>query len=148
MAERRRPSGKALLLSSGGIVALLCLGSLVGDPVGGLILSSVLISLWAFMVRTALFASDGGKRVTYEQYCTELQARGGAPPRADVPESSRILSRGLESDSGAAAPGSSGKNPDWYASDPPETLLRVRTGGRERESEDRDFADFLRSNPF
>lgn len=148
MAERRRPFGRALLLGTGGLAAILCLGSLAGDPIGGLILSSVLISLWAFMVRTALFASDGGKKVTYEQYHAELQARGVASSGPDVPEDSRVLGWGPGANSGTTTPSTGGENPGWDAADPPETLLRVRTGRRERESEDRDFADFLRSSPF
>jgi len=139
---------RAILVLGSGVVFLLCAAAIIGNIIGGLIISAILLYTWSFITRMILFAYGETNGVTYEQYQENLRQQGIHLAPTSVRETSRVL-------------GSSedflGEETEYVPSDDDasrvlasqqEFGLRVRVDRGESSDENRDFADFLRCTPF
>lgn len=144
MGGRNKVWPRILFWISGIFVAYCILGMLIANPLGGLILGPLLFWGWITTMRLIAFGFIEGEELTLEQFSENLQERGIDPAATKSRPSSRALPDATPD--GAEAPGRTLPGPG-------DSMLRVRDGdgdrsGHHRGSEDRDFADFLRSGPF
>lgn len=129
-------------------VFCLCAAALAGNFLGGVMISAFLLCTWSFIARTILFAYGESNDVTYEQYQESLRQQGIDPAPTNVRETSRILGSGEELLGEATEDVRGDVELSRILADQQDSGLRVRVGGRKPGSEERDFADFLRSTPF
>lgn len=136
-----------VVLGSGGVL-LLCAIAMVGNFLGGIIISAILLYTWSFIARTILFAYGEAYDVTYEQYQENLRQQGIDPTPKNVRETSRVLGSSEEflGEETEYSPGDD--DASRILADQQGFGLRIRVGGDESRSESSDFADFLRSTPF
>lgn len=139
---------RAIVVLGSGITLFLCALALIGNFVGGMIISAILLYTWSFIARTILFAYGEAHAITYEHYQESLRKQGIYPAPPDVQETSRILGSSEEFLGEATEDVQSDVELSRILADQQDSGLRVRVGGRESSSEERDFADFLRSTPF
>lgn len=139
---------RAVVVLGSGAVALLCGASILGNFLGGIIMSAVLLCAWSFIARAILFAYGEAHDVTYEQFQESLRQQGVYLAPTDVRETSRVLGTSEEffGEEAEYVPGD--EDVSRILADQQDLGLRIRVGGGESRSEDSDFADFLRSTPF
>ena len=131
MGGSSRHFAKAFIIVSGLVVLWLCINTLLVSPLGGIIISSGVFIFWLKLIQLIGWVWGGSHGVSFQEFKDGLAQEGIEVATPDLSEGSG-LSRPREIQ---------GLDPNH----PEETGLRINTHRRERSSEDRDFADWLRT---
>jgi len=151
MGESVGPCARLFIVLSG--LAMLALGivGMKANFLGGLIIFCLLFLVWGSLSRLIVFAfTGGGTSVEFEDFQANLRNAGYPALDEHGPEDPSVFPRAEES----SEPGSRiipRRQNTARRGDRGEAMPRVRYGfdrQKRGESEDGEFADFLRSSPF
>ena len=147
------PFGKGIFAISGAFVVVAVISMMEANVLGGFFLGSLLFLAWAAVLRLAVFAKEAdGVIISEHPISSENTDESADDPFAPtVREGPRVLdgaNPAQDVESAASRIIGADARRRVMCAQAASVRHSVPSNPKPRESEDRDFADFLRSGPF